>query len=294
VAEHYDLQRQENPSGARDKTGAPVHLRQLKVSRFAHTSLLEVRYRSPDPQLAADVANAIAQSYVEQTFNLHPKNTGPPSFMEKQLEELRTKMDGSSLALTQYEQELETGGRLQQRAAALPNQGELTKLEDRVDEAKQRLADVSSGKNDDERRKAANDLAQAQRQFDEASSNAVRQAESRQRRLQGAGDDDLNAGSAEYQRLKRMADADKTLYDDLERRMQDAGIETGFRNSSIRIVDPAKPPESPVLPRTNLSLVVAFLASTAAAIGAAALGHFLKHSTREPKGVVRVTASRII
>src|SRR4029079_7026183 len=42
---------------------APVVLKRLEVSRPRNTYLLLISYRSTDPQLAADVANGIAQSY---------------------------------------------------------------------------------------------------------------------------------------------------------------------------------------------------------------------------------------
>src|SRR5262249_46771866 len=41
---------------------APIKLPRLAVTRPAKTYLLQISYRSPDPQLAADVANAIAES----------------------------------------------------------------------------------------------------------------------------------------------------------------------------------------------------------------------------------------
>jgi len=38
------------------------------------------------------------------------------------------------------------------------------------------------------------------------------------------------------------ADADKTLYEELVRKIKEAGINAGFQNSAIRIADPARPP----------------------------------------------------
>ena len=50
--------------------------------------------------------------------------------------------------------------------------------------------------------------------------------------------DRLNARSFEYQTLKREAEADKKLYEELVRKIREAGINAGFQNSSIRIADP--------------------------------------------------------
>ena len=67
-----------------------------------------INYRSPDPKLAADAANAIAQSYIEHTYNLRFRASSSLSqFMEKQIEELRAKMERSTAALAQFERELD-------------------------------------------------------------------------------------------------------------------------------------------------------------------------------------------
>ena len=47
--------------------------------------------------------------------------------------------------------------------------------------------------------------------------------------------DEVNAHSFQYQELKREADADKNLYEELVRKIKEASINAGFQNSSIRI-----------------------------------------------------------
>src|SRR5687767_2759058 len=85
----------------------PVLLERLKVTRPPNTYLLLISYRSPDRKLAADVANATAQSYLEHTYNIRYRaSAGLSAFMEKQIEELRAKMERSSGALATFEREL--------------------------------------------------------------------------------------------------------------------------------------------------------------------------------------------
>jgi capsular polysaccharide biosynthesis protein len=86
---------------------APVTLGRLKVTRPPNTYLLLISYRSDDPQLAADAANAIAQSYLEHTYNIRMRSSASlATFMEKQIDELRAKMERSSQALVGFEREL--------------------------------------------------------------------------------------------------------------------------------------------------------------------------------------------
>src|SRR4051812_29965105 len=74
--------------------------------------------------------------------------------------------------------------------------------------------------------------------------------------------DRMNAHSFEYQSLKREADTDKKLYQELVQKIREAGINAGFQNSSIRIADEARPPLKPVSPKIPLNALMAFLFSS--------------------------------
>lgn len=354
VAERFNLLQRESQleklpaDKARQKADAPTYLKQLKVTRPINTYILRISYRSSDPRLAADVANAIAQSYLEHTFEIRVRSSASLSvFMEKQLDELKAKMERSSLALAKFEQEVNVinpeektnilSARLLQlnteytnaqadrvrkeasykamqdgsiAAAQVSLQGaDLSKLYERLNQAKQHFTDVATvyGANHPEYRKAANDLAEVQRQFEEMKHNVAqrietdyREALTREQMLatavaQTKADyDQLNARSFEYQQLKRDADADKTLYSDLERRIREAGINAGFQNSSIRIADLARPPDKPVFPRKALNLLLAFLISSVLAICAAILADVLDTTVRDPEQAARALDTSVI
>lgn len=354
VAEHFHLLEREKqlaelrPEDARKKSEAPVYLKQLKVKRPVNTYILDVSYRSPDPRLAADVANAIAQSYLEHTFEIRVRSSSAlAAFMERQLDELKAKMERSNLALAKFEQELNVvnpeqktdilSARLLQlnteytnaqadrvrkeaahnamqggtiAAAELSTQGvELNKLHERVNQAKQHLADVATiyGPAHQEYRKASSDLKEVQREFDEMHQNVAQQVDTdyqeavnREQMLQKtlaqskAEYDQLNAHSFEYQQLKRDADADKTLYGDLERRIREAGINAGFQNSSIRIADLARPPDHSVFPRTTLSLILAFILSSVVAVCGAILADAIDDSVRDAEQAARALNTTVL
>ena len=333
---------------AQRRANAPVLLNKLKIVRPPNTYVLRINYRSPDPQLAADVANAVAQSYLEHTFDIRIRSSSAlSSFMEKQLEELKSKMERSGMALAQFERELNVinpeektnilsarllqlnteyttaqGDRVRKEAAynsmksgslaaaQVSTQGEsLSKLADRLNEAKQHLADVASiyGPNHAENRKAANQLAEVQRQFEEMRNNTAQRIETDYRQsvnreqmlLKSVAEtkaeyDHLNSRSFEYQQVKREAEADKKLYDDLVRRIKEAGINAGFQNSAIRIADSARPPDMPVFPNKNLNLLLAFLISSALGIGGAILSDFLDNTVRDPEQASRMLDTDVI
>jgi uncharacterized protein involved in exopolysaccharide biosynthesis len=112
VADKYQLLEQEKQFEERGVdpnklSRAPVVLRQLKVTRTPNTFLVGITYRSEDPELAANVANAIAGSYLDHSFQLRIRSAARlTTFMEQQLDELRAKMERSNQALAQFEREL--------------------------------------------------------------------------------------------------------------------------------------------------------------------------------------------
>ena len=111
VAQTYNLlelehQRTAGPSSAESEM-EPVALNDLKVTRPINTFLLQISYRSPNRQLAADVANAVAQSYLAHSYDIRFRSASNlTTFMEKQTEELRAKMERSSGALADFERQL--------------------------------------------------------------------------------------------------------------------------------------------------------------------------------------------
>jgi capsular exopolysaccharide synthesis family protein len=327
---------------------APVVLRRLKVARPPNTYLLQIGYRSTDPRLAADVANAIAQSYIEHTYSLRFRASSSLSaFMEKQLEELKAKMERSTSALAQFERELNVinpeektsilSSRLLQlnteytqaqadrvrkqaasvslgagslEAAQVSAQGEsLRKLGERLNETRERFAQVKSqyGSAHPEYRKAAAQLAELESLLEKSRENIAgrvaveyREAVNREEMLRKAvGEtkaefDRLNARSFEYQQLKREAEADKKIYDELVRRIKEAGINASFQNSSIRLADAARAAVLPVFPNLKLNLALALVLSLLLSITVAVLFDLVDTTVRDPDQVARTLNTPVV
>ena len=67
------------------------------------TQLVVVSYRSPDPALAARIANAHVRAFVTQTYQLHAQNTETAQhFLENKLDELEKRIETSEEALNDY------------------------------------------------------------------------------------------------------------------------------------------------------------------------------------------------
>lgn len=354
VAEQYHLLSREGQtnSAASEReqllAAAPITLSRLRVTRPPNTYLLLISYRSPDAHLAADVANAIANSYLLQTYDLRIRSAaGLSTFMEKQLDELKAKMEQSSLALAQFEKDLDVinpeektnilSARLLQlntdytaaqadrvraeaawnavesgsleAAEASPQGDTLIKLNDTLDQARQRFALVKAtyGTSHPEYRKAASEVAEVEKQFDDTRHSIAERVQTqykeslnREQMLQASVNqakaewDRINARSFEYQQLKQEADADRALYDELIKKIREADINAGFQNNNIRIADFARPALNPVFPNIKLNLILAFLISTLLAVGATILLDSLDTTLRDPAEASRFLGTDVI
>jgi uncharacterized protein involved in exopolysaccharide biosynthesis len=327
---------------------APVILKNLKVTRPPNTYLLLISYRSENRQLASDVANAIALSYLAHTYKIRYKATaGLSDFMERQLEELKAQMEKSSEAVARFERDLNvinpeqktniTTARLLQlneeytkaqadrvvkeaaynavkdgtlASAQVSTQGEaLKKLTENLNDAQEKFAEVKNhyGVNHPEYKKAETKVNEIESQIDATKRSIAQRIEieyheagNREAMLESAVKDTkvefdrLNARSFEYQTLRREADSDKGLYEELVRKIKEAGINASFQNSSIRVADEARPGLKPVFPKIWLNLLLAFLFATFFGVGGAVLSDVLDNTIRDPDQVARLLNTDVI
>jgi capsular exopolysaccharide synthesis family protein len=327
---------------------APVTLKLLRVTRPPNTYLMLISYRSADAELAADAANAIAQSYLEHTYEIRLRSAaGVSNFMERQMEELKVKMERSGQAVGAIERELNVinpeektnilssrllqlnteftnaqaarlkeeaayqsvaSGSMESALAALQGE-ELRRLTEHLNEARERFSEVQShyGANHPEYRKAQAQLAQVQEALEDTRRQvvervAIEYAES-QRHEQMVGDavadaktefDRVNLRFYDYQTLKREADADRSLYEQLVRKIEEARINAGFQSNAVKIADPARPPLKPVFPNLLLNVLLALLFSALLASGAAITGDILDKTVRDPDQVARTLHTEVI
>ena len=354
VAERFHLGIFQAPNKGPDSKGtqetidAPVSLAALKVARPLNTDLLLISYEAQDPRVAADVANAVANSYINHLYDIRIRSSADLStFMDSQLDELKAKMEKSGLALAAYEKDLEVinpnqktdilSARLTQlnneyttaqaetihaeaewnemksgsaEAAEVSTQGgSLAALSGTLDQAREHLAEVQAvyGANHPEYKKAAATVAAEEEQFEAARrqiSNRVEVAYknslSREKRFQKAVADTkaewdlLNSRTYQYQQLKQEADTDKALYDELIKKIHEAGINEGFKDNNVRISDIARPSPTPISPNTKRNVEVMLLLSLILAVGSAIVLDSMDTTLRDPEIAGRYLGADII
>jgi succinoglycan biosynthesis transport protein ExoP len=354
VAERYNLLTIEQqftdvqPQQRGPLENAPIELKQLKVARSPRTHLLYISYRASDPALAADVANAIANSYIDHTYNTRARASSRlSSFMEGQMGELKAKMDRSKTALAEFQRELnvinpeERSSILSARllelnseytkaqadrvgkeaaqvsmkkgslaAAQVSAQGDaLVKLSERLNALREVFASVKAvyGINHPEYQKAATQLAEVTRQFEDTKNNIAQrievdyqQAADREQMLRDsvteikAEMDRLGSRSLDYEELKHEAESDSKLYEEMVRKIREATLNAGFRGDAVRIADVARPAARPVTPNKPLNLSLALLGSTLFVVSFVFFSEVLNARIHNPDQVQQSLNTRVV
>jgi capsular exopolysaccharide synthesis family protein len=348
VAQKYDLLHVEKQRIRFDNAEAPIELKNLKVVRSPRTQLLYISYAATDPHLAANVANAVANSYILHTYRTRVDASAQLSkFMEAQLGELKQEMEVANKRQAEFARELdvvdpeqkttvlsarlmelnteytkaqadrvareasfkslESGG---QAAVEVSGQAtSLAALAERVNGLQSAFVSVKSlyGENHPQYKKAAADLVEGIRQYDEAKKEIAKridvdyqQALVREDMLHQsvvatkADLDKLASRALDYEQLKQEAQADTKLYEELVRRTREAGLNSGFQGNAIRMADAARPAAQPVSPRPLFDLAFAFCSSLMLAVGVIFLGESLHSRVHGPDQVQQELNTRLI
>jgi capsular exopolysaccharide synthesis family protein len=183
-------------------------------------------------------------------------------------------------------------------AAQQSEQGEaLKRLQTQLYEAEQKFTEIREhyGVKHPEYEKQQAIIANLQLQLDQAKDNVAarglvayqdaqhREATLRQELAEAkAAFDDLNAKSYRYQALRIEAENNRKLYDDVEQRIKEAGINGTFESGMTHVSDNARPPLEPIYPRIKLNL---FLGLGFALIGGVLVALTVELSNDKIRGI---------
>ncbi len=93
----------------------------------------------------------------------------------------------------------------------------------------------------------------------------------------------MNEAGVQYMILKRDLDASRDLYEDLLKKLKEAGITAGLRSTNVDVVDPGAIPVVPAEPLVPLSLLVAFMLGSTGGVGLAFLLEHLDTTISSPE-----------
>ena len=95
----------------------------------------------------------------------------------------------------------------------------------------------------------------------------------------------LNQTALQYTILQRQVFSSRALYEDLVRKLQEAGITSGLNADAISVVDQAMPPIVPSGPRKTLNMEVGFVIGLLMGLGIAVLLEILNSAIQTPEDI---------
>jgi polysaccharide biosynthesis transport protein len=227
----------------------PIKLKHLKIEHAPKTYLLTITYRDRDPQIAADVANAIADSYLRKISEARIKEVGGlNSSIEQELNEMDEHLESIELDLMERQRVPGTADPEKMTGLLLAQpQRPKTRIKaaeaDRVPEeavypkaGHGKLPEL--GKSDRWRDLIENMNRQT------SDSERTKPSAARVTRQQVG---DLNLHPFDYLQLKHEVDAAERVYENLSTQIKQVGIRSDLHNF-IRLANSARPSATPIFP----------------------------------------------
>src|SRR5271166_2894587 len=286
----------------------------LRVQQVPNTAIVEIRYSSPYPALAAEIANATAETFIEQNIKARYDSTIlAADWLSKQLTDLQIKVETSQAKLVEYQKEngiigaddkqnltveklnelskeltMAQAERIQQQTELEAQDAQLSNQfgssYPKVQEVRSRLTLIKDAYN----KELQNGIRRVQNDYDAALK--------REQMLQGALDaqtnvaNQLNVSAIQYKLLKEEADSNRQLYDGLLEKLKEASLAAALNSSNIRIVDKARVPMVPARPNIPRNLEYALLLGLIGGIAIAFALESMDTTVRTPEQVEALSA----
>ena len=323
----------------------------LSVRAIPRSRLVEIRYLHHDPNLAKEIVNTLAKTYIEENFKKKYESlTQTSEWLSKELTDLQLQMETSEEKVVRYQKDHGILGidekqnvvtakldelnkeltaaetdRIQKEAdyklAMTTDPSALAKAsptgaDSMLDKLLEKEADLNTayaqattqfGTGYPKVAELSNQLKQIQVEIRTAQGriqNKIRDeylaAAQREALLTSAFErqkqlaNQLNESAIEFSSLKRDADTNRQLYQDLLQRMKEAGVTAGLKSSNIRIVDVARTPTYPVKPDIPRNLKLGFLLGLSSGLGLAFLLESMNTTVRNLEEVNAVSALPVL
>lgn len=284
----------------------------LKAARFGHTNILELTCTARNPELAAQICNALIDNYVQHNFSQNYAATQEVSvWLQAQLGDLKKKLEESQQRMLTVQRDIGLVGIDQTQSIVLSRlvdlshdltaaeseklvaqaklitlksspldvlptlsndpvlldlkrqlttlQAQYANFNSRYGAQNPRLAELRSEMDEitqSMKRENGNVIGRAQQELNAATQNE----DSLRARLDSAENQAFqgNSQAVQYTLARREYESNRTLYDGLQQRLQEAGIIAGLHSTDIRRIDAADPADFPSAPRKPVNLAMGF------------------------------------
>jgi succinoglycan biosynthesis transport protein ExoP len=241
----------------------------LSVSGGQRSQIISISFSSPDPELAADIANAAADAYIELGMESRLDQTRrATSWLTDRIDDLRKKLATSEAALQAYQ---EREGLVDTESLKALSSSRLESLNNELVQAQAKYAEMAKRYGPKHPR-----LIAAKADVEEAT-----------RRLRAEQQTLVQAKEKEFQlaKLEREVTTNRELYDTFLTRFKQTDVSDEHAISNVRVIDRAQIPGAPVKPNKKKILTTSIIFGLLAGIGLAFLLDLLDNTFKKTEDV---------
>lgn len=239
------------PSGSNQEPTVAVNLKQQKTQQLLNnlsikpvmrTQIIDIAFVSDSPVVAAQIANAFAQAYIEDQLGSRIELTKQgTSWLFERMEVLKSNLQQSEKRMQLYMDEeklLSTGGKSASGEGLSAASGRLVHAKAEFDQVKKRY-----GYKHPKYIQAKSELSAAQ------SALSSDKAEIR----------NIGRKEVKLRELKRQVESDRQIYDIFLKRMKESSQAVDYKKANARILDTALVPKFPFSPNKKRFILLAFI-----------------------------------
>jgi len=217
----------------------------LSAALVKDTQLITLTFEAENPKLAANVANALANTYIEDQLSSRIEMTRQASsWMEQRLTVLKLNLDQSEQSLQSY---MERHQLVDVKGVSTLTAQELDELTSQLVIARAKYSELGKryGTKHPKLIAALSEMRAAEQELRRSKS-----------KIQNIGRKEVK-----LRELQRQVDSNRQLYDTFLSRLKEANQAVDLQASNARISDPAVAPIKPFKPKKSLIVALAFFAS---------------------------------
>jgi len=217
----------------------------LHVSLTKNTQIIKVAFESASPSLAAEVANALADAYIEDQLVSRVKLTKQATgWLEERLKVLKLNLEVSEKNLQDY---MESHSLVDVKGVSTLTANELQELMIKMVNAKTHYSELSK------RYGYMHPRIVAARSELKAAEQDLARGKGRIQRISRKG--------VKLRELQRQVESNRQLYDTFLARLKEASQAVELHTVNARVSDPATEPLLPIKPKKSVILIVVLLGS---------------------------------
>lgn len=258
----------------KDSTTVKKLLKVVKVSPVRNSQLVEISAEDPNPELAAKIANTVADEYIRQNLerNINVANEAAV-WLSKQITEQKDKVMKSETALQEY--------RLKHNINVLPEMEGEAAIEDVKAEYAKLQAQLAS-------------YAQRYTEEHPKMMELKAQINSLKNKIQGLEDVDVGAQSMEYRVLEREVQSNKQMYEVLLTRLKEINVSSTLNVNNVSVIDRAQVPLKPTKPKAKQNILLAIIVGLFGGIGLAFMVDYFDNTIKSVEDVKNILDEHIL